>query len=147
NAEYATMMVGNGDGTFQPAYSLALTAPNFTLQFKGVAIGDFDGDSRPDIVLHDSFHSSVFLVQNTCTSRYAAVSLMSSSNPSTSGTPRTSTRTVPARNAGHASGSLSFFDGNSSPGTVTLSGAPPPTAAITKKLTLGTHTITAIYSG
>jgi len=72
---------------------------------------------------------------------------MSSSNPSTYGTPPTLTATVTASNGGHASGSVSFFDGATLLGTATLSGATPSTTAITKKLAPGTHTITAVYSG
>jgi hypothetical protein len=41
-----SVLVGNGDGTFQPARSFALLNDPFS-----VAIGDMDGDHRNDLVV------------------------------------------------------------------------------------------------
>ncbi|MEA2238644.1 MAG: hypothetical protein QOC81_3368 [Thermoanaerobaculia bacterium] len=148
NTDQAEMMVGNGDGTFQAAYHVHINAPHYFLQLQGAAVGDVNGDGRPDILLADSTQNLVYLLTNGCPSRYAAVTLGSSANPSLYGDSVTITATVTARNGGHAGGTVSFFDGATSLGSVPLSGATPSTAALTvPKFSPGAHTITANYSG
>jgi hypothetical protein len=148
NAIAATMMVGNGDGTFQAAYHFPLSASHYTLQMAGVGIADFNGDGRPDILLSQWDTPEVFLVTNSCPSRYVSLMLGSSANPSSYGSAVTITATVNARDGGHASGMVSFFDGGSPLGSATLSGTTPSIATvIVPKLALGAHAITASYSG
>jgi hypothetical protein len=148
NTDQAEMMIGNGDGTFQPVYLVHIAAPEYFLQLHGAGVGDVNGDGRPDILLADSGQNFVYLLTNGCPSRYAAVTLASSSNPSIYNTPVTITTTVTARNGGHAGGTVSFFEGATLLGSATLSGATPSTAAVTvPKFSLGSHAITANYSG
>jgi N-acetylneuraminic acid mutarotase len=45
NDNTVTILLGNGDGTFAAAASLATNSPGF------VAIGDFNGDGKPDLVV------------------------------------------------------------------------------------------------
>ncbi|MGA2742534.1 MAG: VCBS repeat-containing protein [Bryobacteraceae bacterium] len=54
-----SVLFGKGDGTFQPAVSLATTGT----ESAGIAIADFNGDSKPDIVVANfgSATVSVFL--------------------------------------------------------------------------------------
>lgn len=54
-----SVLFGNGDGTFQPAFTLETTG----LESAGIAIADFNGDGKPDIVVSnfDSNSVSVFL--------------------------------------------------------------------------------------
>jgi len=54
-----SVLFGKGDGTFQPAVSLATNA----FESAGIAIADFNGDSKPDIVVANfgSASVSVFL--------------------------------------------------------------------------------------
>jgi hypothetical protein len=46
NSGTVSILFGNGDGTFQPAVSLSLTAPAIA-----VTVADFDGDGFPDIAV------------------------------------------------------------------------------------------------
>jgi hypothetical protein len=69
------------------------------------------------------------------------LTITSSLNPSPPGSPVTFTTTVPAG----ATGTLSFFDGITSLGTGTISGG--KASFTTSTLAVGTHAITAVYSG
>ena len=50
----AGILLGNGDGTFQNA----LTYPSSGLYTYAVAVGDFNGDSKTDLVLADDYNTS-----------------------------------------------------------------------------------------
>jgi|HubBroStandDraft_1064217.scaffolds.fasta_scaffold06406_2 hypothetical protein len=50
-----SVLFGNGDGTFQPAVTLATNA----LEAEGIAIADFNGDSNPDIVVANFGNATV----------------------------------------------------------------------------------------
>ena len=76
------------------------------------------------------------------------LTITSSLNPSSSGSPVTFTTTVPAG----ATGTVSFYDATTSPGTTgtmlgtgTISGG--KASFTTSTLAVGTHSITAVYSG
>ena len=58
----AMVMVGNGDGTFQPAVGVA-AGPNPT----GICSGDFDTDGRQDIAVASWSSNSVTLLRNDST--------------------------------------------------------------------------------
>jgi trimeric autotransporter adhesin len=71
----------------------------------------------------------------------SSISLTSSANPSTFEAPVTFTSTLP----NGATGSVTFYDGTNSSGSGTISGT---TAHYTSSsLAVGTHSVTAIYSG
>ena len=59
-ASSVSIFTGNGDGTFEPG--VAYPAGKF---LKYVAIGDFNGDHKPDLVAVDKLYSSVITLLNT----------------------------------------------------------------------------------
>ena len=74
-----SVLLGNGDGTFQPR--LNYTVPDGYGPFY-VAIGDFNGDSRPDLVETDYYNSTVsILLGNGDGTFQAAVSYGAGTNP------------------------------------------------------------------
>ena len=77
-----------------------------------------------------------------------AVALASSGNPSTFGQNETFTATVSADATGSSvpTGSVTFMDGSTSLGTVSLNASGVATSP-TENLSGGTHAITAVYSG
>jgi len=50
------VLLGNGDGSFQPAKGLSTG----TSTISGLAVGDFNGDRQPDIVVANSSSDTVF---------------------------------------------------------------------------------------
>jgi len=71
--------------------------------------------------------------------------LISSQNPSNSGQPVTFTATVKPQFTGTPAGTVTFKDGTTTLATVTLSGG--VAKFTTTKLTVGTHSMTAVYAG
>ena len=98
-----------------------------------------------DVNFVTSTSSAVNQVVNQASS---ATALASSVNPSVFGESVTYTATVAATapGAGTATGSVEFFDGQTSLGIVTLSSGFATSAAITN-FGVSTHSITAVYSG
>jgi hypothetical protein len=53
------MLLGRGDGTFKPQVVMANNRVN------SAAVGDFNGDSKPDLVLPKSIFGDMFVLTNT----------------------------------------------------------------------------------
>ena len=49
-----SVLLGNGDGTFQPPIAYNIEYGQFGLQLTGVAVADVNGDGRPDIAISGS---------------------------------------------------------------------------------------------
>ena len=98
----------------------------------------------------DSVYPTCFTtLTQTVTQATANISLSSSSSPSQAGQTVTFTATVSGNSSTAPTGSVSFYDGSTLLGTVALSsmmGAARATFS-TSALSVGAHTITAVYSG
>jgi hypothetical protein len=129
------LLLGNGDGTFQPFQHLGAGG-------QGIAAGDFNGDGKPDVAA-----GGLTILLNVASAfKYAtATALTASANPANG--PVSLTATVsPLFNAGSVSGSVTFYDGLTSLGSVAI-GNNGQAVLSGIGLSLGAHSITAIYGG
>jgi len=133
-----SVLLGNGDGTFQPAVGYASAEGSVS-----VLVGDFNGDGKPDLVALNTPSRDFTVLLNT-TKPIPSISLISSLNPAAVGESVTFTATVTS-SQGTPTGTVSFLDGTTHLGTETLSSG---TASLTTStLAAGAHSITAAYSG
>ncbi len=152
SAGVLSLLLGNGDGTFQPAATFG-TGGDFTAS---VAAGDFNQDGQPDVAVINQCSSSGNCVNgvagvalNTASgfNRYASsTSLTSSVNPAAANQAVLLTATVtPAFNNGAPTGNMTFYNGAAALATVALSsGQAAYTAAFASP---GPQALQAVYSG
>jgi hypothetical protein len=126
------LLLGNGDGTFAPALLLGAST-------QGIAVGDFNQDGRPDLVV-----GGITVLLNISPFS-SATTLSSSPNPSALGQSVMFSATVTHRGTGTPSGSVTFYDGTIAVGRQPLNGSSAQYS--TSALTVGSHSITAAYSG
>ncbi|WP_194457828.1 Ig-like domain repeat protein [Bradyrhizobium sp. CCBAU 53421] len=135
-----TVTFNFGDGTSATAALASGTAAlshSFAAGGSFIVTASYGGDA--------SFGTSTATLAQTINLSATALSLASSQNPSQVGQAVTFTATATSQ-GGTPSGTVTFRDGGSVLGTVTLSGA-GVAALTTAALTLGSHTITASYGG
>ena len=149
NPPYDTgIFTGNGDGTvqtFNAGNGLIEPAEGIYLLAYGSALAiDLNDDGKPDLVAGD-----VALLNqpgSTTTLIGTSTSLTASANNVTAGTSVTLNSTVtPASGSGTPTGTVTFMDGATTLSTQTLSSG--AASFSTSSLAIGTHTITAVYSG
>ena len=143
-SDAAYVMLGDGAGNLGPSLGYHAGPGNFIgLQFPlAVAVGDLNGDSRPDIALAE-YGSNAVSVLYTPDSTH--VTLSTNVNPILLGTPLVLTATVTAFAPGTPTGTVSFYDGTTPVGSWTLAGG---TVSLALAATvLGVHPYTAVYSG
>ncbi|HEY6769300.1 MAG TPA: VCBS repeat-containing protein [Candidatus Sulfotelmatobacter sp.] len=58
---YVNVLLGNGDGTFQPAVTYPILVPGYVL-----TVADFNGDGHPDVAVggYSQFHHQLFILLN-----------------------------------------------------------------------------------
>ena len=138
------VLLGNGDGTFQPA----ATYSSGGSMAQSVAIADVNGDGKPDLLVAN-------LCTNSCPDATGDVgvllngnatktTLVSSLNPSVYGQVVKFTAKVTSA-AGTPTGIVVFFDGSTALGSATL--ASGKASVSTSLLAAGSHPITAQYQG
>jgi Big-like domain-containing protein/VCBS repeat protein len=144
------VLLGNGDGTFKSA----LSYPSGGFDAWSVAIADFNGDGKPDVVAANLFSSlrnyngtlGVLLGGNPTTS----TALASSLNPSTYGQKVTWTATVTSSGSVTPTGKVrftsQFFTETFTIGSATLNSS--GVATLTRSnLNAATYPLTAVYAG
>jgi Bacterial Ig-like domain (group 3)/FG-GAP-like repeat len=126
---------GGGDGTFR-------RAPGMPFYRGTIAVGDVDGDTRPDVV--QAVNDQVNVLRNVIPFS-TTTELTSNVNPASHGQPVTFTANVTPSRPYEATGKVKFRDGTTAIGSATLRGG---VATLTKSnLAVGTHSITAQYAG
>ena len=134
------LLGGLGNGSFAAPVQYAAQGANF------IDVADFNGDGAPDVVVPggSQFSNAVSVLFNQGGTR---VTLISSAGTVIAGSSLKLTAKVAATvsGAGTPTGSVVFYDGSKTIGTETLSGG--TAILMTAKLSQGTHTFKAIYSG
>ena len=135
NTSPSAFLLGNGDGTFQPAGKI--TGGTLT------AVGSFNGDGRLDVAVAGKNAVTLSLQPVAAAT---LVNVTSSENPSHLGDTVTFTATVASTNDGATpTGSVAFRTAGMKLGSVALVNG--KASLSTGSLSAGHHTIMAIYSG
>jgi hypothetical protein len=147
------VLLGNGNGTFQPVVTFRAGG----YDSGGVAVGDLNGDRLPDVIAANpcgiacSFYvsgtSSVGVLLNNSTPRTATnATLTSSLNPSFIGQAVTFAAAITSNAGSPPNGeTITFYKGSTVLGTAPLSGG--MAMLTTSSLPAGIFTITATYPG
>jgi hypothetical protein len=141
-------LLGNGDGTFQPAVSYNSGGIS-GIAFPSIAIADLNGDGEPDLLVDNECQSGA------CQNGIVGVLMhvgdiptttreVSSPNPSAFMQALALNATV-ISSSGKPTGTVAFYDGSTALGSATLANG---SAAISvSSLSVGSHMLTAVYQG
>ena len=140
------MLLGNGNGTFQPP----LTYGGGGLDPASIALVDLNGDKKPDLVVanwslcQQQTWGSVAVRLNNTGAPTTTTSLVSDPNLVAPKKPVTFTATITSQ-SGDVTGKAVFQDGGVATAVVSLVNSQATYTTSYKKT--GTHTISALYSG
>jgi hypothetical protein len=111
-----------------------------------LAAADMNGDGIPDLIIaNQGSNTASLLFSNGNSKLTVTIGLTSSLNPSGLGQPVTFRAAISSNSGGMPTGTVQFLDGSTLLGTSPLNGG---SAVLTiSTLAMGTHTITAAYSG
>jgi hypothetical protein len=151
NDRVLSLLLGNGDGTFQAPARYGSGGPATM-----IATGDFNRDGQPDVVFSNlcpaqgsCADGGVSVLLNTAVnfSLYAnSTALSASANPAGLGQATVLKATVtPSVHAGAVTGNVTFYDGGNPLSTAAV--ADRQATLATSFLTPGAHAIKASYSG
>ncbi len=148
NFPHGSVMVymGNGSGGFASDPNAPYDTGTSGGQF--LAVGQFDGNSTPDLVaVHDSNRITTLLNNTTPAAATTTTLSAAPASPSTYGDAVTLTATVTS-GSGTPTGTVTFLDGAVTIGTGNLNASGVATYSPTlAQLTAGTHSFTAKYGG
>jgi len=143
-----SFLLGNGDGTFQPHFEVPLLNSLAGLAGGpvGLETGDFNGDGLLDLVTNNTSTSGQHLVDLLTNGIATSTTLSADVNPVLAGSSVTFTAAVAtvAASSMVPTGSVTFHDGATALGTVTLDNVGHASLK-TSSLSVGTHSITAVY--
>ncbi len=144
------ILYGNGDGTFTSITASNGLVPKDLINVGNggnAVVGDFNGDGKPDILAGNTVLLNAYGSVTTPPLATTTTALTASSGAITAGSSVTLTATItPAPGStGTPSGTVTFLDGVTALGTGTL--ASGVAGYSTSALTVGTHSITAVYAG
>jgi hypothetical protein len=136
-----SVLLGNGDGTFQTAQSYN---PTFANGISAV-VADFNADGKPDLAVADEFNVTVLLNISSGVQQASSTSLTSSRNPAELHRRVTFTAKVTTTSQGTPGGSITFSDNGHALASVSVANGRARFS--TSSLDAGIHSITASYSG
>jgi hypothetical protein len=143
-----SVLRGNGDGTFQAPVNYL--AGYHGTQPSTLAVGDFNGDGKPDLAATDFLGGDVSVLLNTSppaittTPVSTTTSLTADASTVVFGQTVTLTATVTAA-SGTPTGTVTFFDGGTVLGEVAL--GPNGHASLLVQLGVGVHALKASFAG
>jgi hypothetical protein len=134
-----TVLQGNGDGTFHAGVNYIFGAVPMAM-----VVSDFNQDGAADLAVANPFTDSVTVMLNQGGD---VVTIVSSKNPSRRSRPVTFRATVrpTGQGVGQPTGSITFWNGSVALGTTAL--VDGEAKLTTSSLSVGSHRITASYSG
>jgi hypothetical protein len=135
-------LLGNGDGSFQTPQNVPFHEQS-GFWILPLAVGDFNGDNKPDLVVADSYHNTVSVLL----SQLVTATTVSGPANSSYTQPVIYSASVSVGGVPVTTGTVTFEDG-STPVSPAIPLDNNGQASFTiASLSVGSHTITAVYSG